>query len=258
MTITIPTAELLGLFTDVAGFAPADKDDVYWGVQLQWGGGNSEYPTDDRRDWLTASAYGTTAGAVATWEPGTGREGEIDPDDTENGKKQAIDLDDLTWGGSDAPWRAFLSMSDVRDLIKLFKVPAKLWAYPLTLDMSPTGDRLTVRRTAEFGKPAASMTVDTHGDRFGYEATRFPDVAAVVAEARENVAPTDGEVFWAHLLGALGGVRAHDSLHVTMPAEGHPSALLMGDRWQGFVYGPREQRAAGARRAELGVGGGGE
>jgi hypothetical protein len=253
MTITIPTAELIGLLTDVASFAPADKDDIYWGVQLEWGG-RDVYPngTDElgvRIDELTASAYSTTSGARATWEPGTGREGEID----ESGKAPAIDTEDVRWGGDDSPWRAFLSMSDVRDLIKLFKVPAKLWAYPLTLDVSATGDRLTVRRTAEFGKPAASMTVDTHTDRFGYEGVKFPDVAAVVKEAREHTAPSDGEMFWAHQLGALGAVRGHDSLHITLPAEGYPSTLLMGERWQGFVYGPREQRAAGARRAALGV-----
>lgn len=252
MTITIPTAELIGLLTDVASFAPTDKDDVYWGVQLEWS--RREVDATDNNDWyeteaLVASAYSTTSGACATWEPGTGREGEID----ESGKTPAIDTEDVRWGGDDSPWRAFLSMDDVRDLIKLFKVPARLWAYPLTLDISATGDRLTVRRTAEFGKPAASMTVDTHTDRFGYEGVKFPDVAAVVAEAREHLAATDGETFWAHQLGALGAVRAHDSLHITLPAEGYPSALLMGERWQGFIYGPREQRAAGARRAQLGV-----
>lgn len=257
MTITIPTAELIGLLTDVTGFAPADKEDFYWGVQLRWSS-RDVYPNGPdevgvRVDELIASAYSTASGAASTWEPGSGREGGDDPDDSQLGRKPAINLDDMKWGGDDAPWRAFLSMPDVRDLIKLFKVPAKLWAYPLTLDISATGDRLTVRRTAEFGKPAASMTVDTHADLFGYEQTVFPDVAAVVAEACEHTAATDGETFWAHQLGALAGVRAHDSLHVTFPAEGYPSALLMGERWQGFVYGPREQRAAGARRASLNV-----
>lgn len=234
--ITIPTSELLGLLTDVSGFADPDKDGPHYGVLLSWrldvvGNGT-----------LTAAAYHVLAGAEATWFPGEGAEAEP------TGDREKIDAEQVEWGDQvepSDPWSAFIDSETVAQIVKVFKVPAAYWRLPLTLHVTPVGSRLTIERSGEWGRPAQSITVRVDPDR----TRQFPSIQETLAS--HVPASSVGQRYWSHTLGLLGTVRSHAELQMIPGAQGHPTALAMGRRWTGFVWPATDLATAQARRAEL-------
>lgn len=225
--ITIPTAELVTVLSGALAFAPVVKTDQFRGVLLQWDG-----------EALHVSGYDVLSGARVSWWDGAGREG--DPEsDTES---------EIRYGGDDEPWRAFVAYDDVTDLVKTFKLPAKLWWVPVNVKVNSMGTRLIVERSPEHGKPEASMAVRCDIDT----AAKFPDVhgiAGAVFGATYGLVSTIG--FAPHRLAAYGSVAVGDSMTLTFGPEGAPTAVRMGVRVVGFAYPAGTQRSAARTTQEF-------
>jgi hypothetical protein len=223
--LTIPTSELIGLLTDVLGFVPVVKDDPRHGVLIEWDG-----------DALHASAYDVLSAGRSTWTPGEGLEGttEIDENDTIR----------PNWGGDDPAWKAFVSLDDVKDIVKTFKVANKLWWLPLSVKISPTGGKLTVERAGDFGKPAALVTVAVDHD----VTAKFPDVRKAFEGMYDEWHALDDTIdtitFSPYRLAAFGTVRSHGTLVLRFAGEQGAVSASMGSRFIGFIF------PAGARIAE--------
>jgi hypothetical protein len=223
--ITIPTSELLGLLTDVLAFSPVVKDDPRRGVLFEWDG-----------DALYASAYDVLSTGCSTWSPGQGQEGDMDVKANAEGKTS-----DFRWGSDEPAWKAFVGFDDAKAIINAFKVAPKLWWIPLSVKISPTGGRLTIERSGEFGKPAALITVAIDAET----TARFPDVHAMwsTLQGAEVQDPIGSISFSPYRLAAFGTVRAHGVLDLEFAGEDGAVSASMGNRFVGFIY------PAGANRA---------
>lgn len=237
MALTIPTAELTGLLTDVLAFAPVVKDDPNRGVLIEWDG-----------ETLYASAYDVLSGARSSWTPGEGQEGEVS--ENEAGYPETSLL-----GGDDPAWRAFVAYDDAKEIVKVFKLPAKRWWVPVTVKISPTGSRLTIERTGDLGPTEALLSA-----RIDIDATaKFPGVQEIVDAAKdEHDARTlsYGETYSPYRLAAFGTVRSHGPL-VLQFTPGPTVARMGDDRLIGFIWpnGARkddalQQAAAAGRRSD--------
>lgn len=222
--LTIPTSELLGLITDVIGFAPASKDNPNAGVLIQWDGED-----------LHAAAYDVLSAGRSTWTPGEG-----DETDWEENESGDIDID---WGGIDDPWRVFISAEDAREIVKTFKLPAKFRLVPLLVKCAIDGGHLFIERTHDTGRTAHIAMFRSDMDR----AAKFPDVRAIANGAADHTSPVITETFSPSRLAAFGTARAYDSMLITFGAEGQPSAVRIGSRFIGFIYAARPEATNSAR-----------
>jgi hypothetical protein len=226
--ITIPTGELVKVLAGALAFAPVVKTDELRGVLIEWNGEGT----------LHVSGYDVLSGACVSWWDGAGQESDERADD------------DLVvhYGGDDAPWRAFVAYDDVTDLLKTFRLPAKLWWVPVNLKINPMGSRLIVERSPEFGKPEASMAVRV--DRG--VTVKFPDIRGitdlVLAGSRSL---RDVVQFAPHRLGAYGAVQVGDVMELTFGVEGYPTVVQMGPRVVGFAHPVGAQRSATRVRQEF-------
>jgi hypothetical protein len=233
--ITIPTYELTGLIGDVLAFADPDKEGAFHGITLEW---NAEDYT------LYAAGYDVLLAGRSSWVPGDGREDEIDED-------SGIPLTASDFGGGDSDWRVFISYEDAKEIVKVFKLPAKKWWVPVALKVNATGSRLTVERTGEHGPTEALLSARTNPDALH----RFPDIEGIADGTLTRRQSPDGRVvFNAAGLAAFGTVRFHGALLLTFGAEGDPVAASMGTRFVGFVFmaGTRTAKAAAAVQASAG------
>jgi hypothetical protein len=222
--IIIPTSELLGLITDVIGFAPASKDNPDCGILIEWDG-----------DRLHAAAYDVLSAGRATWLPGEGDESEAAEGDPS---------DKVNWGSDeDSPWRVFISAEDAREIVKTFKLPAKFRLVPLLVKCSMSGGSLFVERQKETGRTAHIAMFRSDIGR----AAKFPDVRAIVLDAEVNTSPVAMEGFSPSRLTAFGGVRAYDVMRITFGAAGQPSAVSIGSRFIGFIYSARPESVNAGR-----------
>lgn len=151
--ITIPTADLVGVISDVLPFASPDKDwPERWAVNIEWDGEQLHaFATDGYRlGW-------------SRWEPG------------DVGEDEEVQDDLFTqWGSGDAPWSITLQLADATELAKVFKLPTKEWQTPLIVDY--TGDRIKVRRDRDKKHSAITVVADAAG-------VAFPDVRVLLAKA---------------------------------------------------------------------------
>jgi hypothetical protein len=234
--ITIPTSELLGLLTDVLAFSPVVKDDPRRGVLFEWDGEN-----------LHASAYDVLSAGRSTWMPVDGQEGEV-----HRTGNDAVP-EDFRWGSDEPAWKAFVGFDDAKDIIKAFKVASKLWWIPLSVKISPTGGRLTIERSGEFGKPAALITVAIDAET----TARFPDVCAMwgALQHAEAQDPIGSIAFSPYRLAAFGTVRAHGVLDLEFAGEDGAVSASMGGRFVGFIYPAGANRAAATAVASASAGG---
>lgn len=224
--ITIPTSELLGLITDVIGFAPASKDNPDCGILIEW----------DGVDALHAAAYDVLSAGRSTWVPGEGEESEEQGDEAQ---------DVARWGSDDTPWRVFISAEDAREIVKTFKLPAKFRLVPLLMKCTMNGGHLYIERTKDTGRTAHIAMFRSDSDR----AAKFPDVCAIAREATDATEDTSGETFSPSRLAAFGAVRAHGVMHLTFGEAGVPSAVTIGSRFIGFIYSASpESTTAGRNR----------
>jgi hypothetical protein len=205
--ITIPTTELIGCIGDVLPIAGDNKESETWGIKIDWDG-----------EALRFAAYDILIGGQVEWTPGEGLESE---DET----GELID-----WGGEDAPWQTFIHADQAKEIVKLFKLPAKLAFVPVRLKCSPTGNQLTVERV---DSPHADRVLTIPG---------FPEVALnrfpLMSDKGPlpNVIPAAKLFFSNALLGAFGPVRSHGVMCVTAGDASEPVEIWIGNRFSGFIY----------------------
>lgn len=214
--ITIPTTELIGGLTDVLPQITDEKSD-YAGVLINWDGTSLHF-----------TAYDVQSAATVYWTPGEGAESTDEDEGTPGGGGTFPDVD---WGGDDAPWRTWIGVASAKEIVKLFKLPAKLWRFPVALKCSPTGDRLIVER--EDG-PRVGRTLMVWADPGKVHSV--PDVRDV-AYAEDREVATDGHLeIAAYRLAAFGNVRGHGVLRLELGGPNEPIGVTMGQRFAGFVY----------------------
>jgi len=220
--ITIPTSELVTVLSGALAFAPVVKTDLMRGILIEWDG-----------EALHASGYDVLSGARVSWWDGAGREGLGDEDD---------DTERPQYGGDDDPWRAFVAYDDVTDLLKTFKLAAKLWWVPVNLKVNMAVTRLIVERSPEWGKPEAVMVVRSDHD----VTAKFPDVHQIVERVLSDAPGLHDRIQFApQRLAAYGAVQVGDVMTLTFGRDGDPTVVGMGSRVTGFAY------PVGAQRSEV-------
>jgi hypothetical protein len=211
--ITIPTTELIGGIQDMLPVILDEKSNLA-GLVVEWDG-----------DALHFTAYDVYSGATVAWVPGEGAEGEFDED---KGRED----DDIRWGGDDAPWRTWIWLPQAKEIVKLFKLPAKLWRTPVQIKCTPGGD-LIIERT---DSPRGNRELRVEGDP-DKARKDVPDVRVMARTMGtgefDPVAPIG---FFHGRLGAFGAARAHGTLAMAFGGEGEPIGITMGSRYAGFIY----------------------
>lgn len=219
--ITIPTSELTGCIGDaLCVFTAPPKDNPLGGVAIEWDG-----------EALHFTAYDVYSGATVEWLPGNGIE--VDAEDEA----------DVDWGGGDDPWRVFVPYDDAKEILKLFRLPAKLWLTPVTIKANAIGTRLTVERN-DARRGERLLVVATDNDQL----QGIPPVREWADKTVTNPADVSAVAFSPARLGAFGAVRPHGAAVLRFAAEGHPVGIKIGSRFAGFLF---ESRAAVHRYSVL-------
>jgi hypothetical protein len=208
--ITIATGDLTGVLSDVIPFASKAEEIVEVNaVRLEWDGHRFHALATDRYrlGW-------------SQW----------DPDDEPDGDAQ----DDLftEWGGADDPWGITLSLADAKDLVTVFKLPAKEWNCPLTLDYRGVST-LQVARAKETGYSALTATMN------GIDSTAgFPDLRELLAKA-DRLEPLTARAYSAKLLADFAKVRPRGNAMEMKFAHGL-THVVIGERFTGAIMHIRQ------------------
>jgi hypothetical protein len=212
--ITIPTTELIGGIQDMLPIVLDDKSNLA-GLAIEWDG-----------ESLHFTAYDVFAAATVKWTPGEGAEGEIDEDSPpEYGT-------DVNWGGDDSPWRTWIYLDAAKEIVKLFKLPAKLWRTPVTLKCTPVGDLLIERVDSPRGNRELRVPGDPDKAR-----RDIPNVRAIQMHVGDEIGgPRESVGFFHARLGAFGAARAHGTLCMVFGGVSEPVGITMGSRYAGFIY----------------------
>lgn len=207
--ITIPATELIGGLSDVIPII-TDPKGALAGVEIRWDG-----------EALHFTAYDVFSAGTVAWFPGDGAE----KDEDEN-------AEEIEWGGEDAPWAAWIYLDDAKEILKLFKLPAKLWRTPVTIKCSLSGDRLIVERTdSPRGERLLTLPADPA------QLAHIPPVRVIADRVAAGFgSPVDQAEFFHQRLGSFGAVRAHGTLRMVFGQEGDPTAVFIGTRYAGFIY----------------------
>lgn len=210
--ITIPTTELIGCLSDVLPVVVDQKESPTWGVAIAWDG-----------ESLHFTSYDIYSAASVVWTPGEGAEGETVEDE---------DDEEVIWGGDDAPWNTFIYVSSVKEIIKLFKLPAKLWRAPVAIKCSIGEDKLIIER---IDSPAADRVLTVPG---APEVLRqIPDVRGIAANAKTDVENAGNYARFANTrLGAFGTVRLHGTMTMAFGGIDDPVGVTIGRRFAGYIY----------------------
>lgn len=212
--ITIPTTELIGGFADVLPIIRDPKNDLA-GVKLEWTGED-----------LRFSTYDIYAGAEVEWTPGEGAEGKdvVETEGSDDGYEPE-------WGGDDLPWRTWIRYEQAKEIVKVFKLPAKLWRFPVAVKCSPTGDRLIIER--EDG-PRVGRTLMVQAEPA--QLAKVPNVRTYVEDHDQTRTDTSALLIDADRLGSFGTVRPHGLMRMVFGQENDPINVTVGSRFSGFVY----------------------
>ncbi len=211
MTVTITTADFVGVLSDTIPFAFGDDElPAINAVRLHWDG-----------DKLHAQSTDRYRIAWASWHP---------DDEPERDYQQ----DMLAQVGSgDDPWTVLIPLDDAKDLVKNFKLPAKEAFAVLTLDADV--NRLTVKRARETGHSALRMDID------GLDVEHWPNVEAVLSSL-DVVSKVDGIAVNAKYIADFAKVRSRGGSPLSMRFTGDDSAVLVsiGERFVGSIMPVRE------------------
>lgn len=218
--ITIPTTELIGCLSAVLPiFIVPPKDNPLAGVAIEWDG-----------EALHFTTYDVYSGATVRWVPGEGAEGTSDSD--------ADSGEDYAWGApeSESHWRVFIGYDDAKEIVKLFKLPAKLWRYPVGLKVNATGTKLIVERD-DMSRGERLLTVSTANDML----RKIPDVRRVAEKAATaEVDQPSIAAFNGLRLASLGASTAYSTaygtLTFTFDTEDRPVGAFAGSRYAAFLY----------------------
>lgn len=216
--LTIPTAELVGLLSDVIPFAHTDKDlpDVN-SVLLEWDG-----------DRLHAQATDQYSAGWCTWDP---------DDDQPGGDNDGPVQDDLftEWGSDDLRWRVLITLADAAEAVKVFKLPAKEGRTPLHVAVEY--NRLTIKRGKETGHSAITCAYQTRLHH------AVPDLEAAFVVFHTRVEPTRAVLFDAQRLAAFAKVRPHAPLELLAAGAGGTAVVHIGSRFTGAIKALSDNRA---------------
>lgn len=203
MTITIPTAELVGLLVDTTPFAfPEDELPSINAVQLHWDG-----------QQLHALATDRYRIAVSTY----------DQDDPPIEDSQ--DALGVLWGGADEPWQISIPLHSAEHLIKVFKLPKKRGQVPVVLDN--IDGRLKLRRDREPGVDAITVTVDGLMEP-------FPNVRALLSTC-DVAAKTTSIAYNPLFLADFARVRQRGPIEMTFTGDTSPTLVTIGARFEGAI-----------------------
>lgn len=211
--LTIPTAELTGLISDVAPFSfPKDDLPDVNVIRLVWDG-----------EMLHAEATDTMRAARSSWHPHD-EPASANPSGTEP-------LFDA-YGGADDPWDAIGALADMKELVKIYKLPDKEGHVPLQLDWD--GRRLRVVRNRDTGHSAITTLVESR-------LVDFPDLAKVL-----DVEFGEQHVSHVHYAGRhladFGTVRQRGTLRLAFGGPTAATRVTIGDRFVGTI---RPERVSG-------------
>ncbi|WBB94237.1 hypothetical protein [Verrucosispora sp. WMMC514] len=201
--ITIPTGELTGILADCIPFVFPDSDlPAINCVRVEWDG-----------DMLHALATDRYRIAWSTWHP------DDDPD--------IESQDDLftTWGSADDPWTATITLDDAKELVKVFKLPAKEQRVPLTVEFA--GGQVTVRRDRDTGYTALRLDIPD-------QLAEFPDVRKLLADG-DRVEPVPGLAFNAKYLADFGKVRQRAAMQLSFTGSKTLAHVAIGKRFTGAI-----------------------
>lgn len=215
MTLTISTADFVGLLGDTIPFA-ADDDETgpaLNSINLVWDG-----------DKLHTQATDRYRIAWSSWHPDDEPERDIQGDIFNQP------------GSGDDPWQILIPLDDAAHLIKTYKLPAKESYAPLTLDVHD--GQLTVKRHRDTGHPAITTVIDGRMDV-------FPDVQKMLSEA-DVVAKVDGVAFTAKMLADFSKVRPRGPFELRFTGGHSPALVTIGQRFVGAIQPVRlaEERVA--------------
>ncbi len=197
--ITIPTSDLCGLLTDVAPFAFPDDDlpDVNV-VRVEWDG-----------NMLHASATDTMRAARSSWHPS---------DSDDNDTMFAV------YGGADDRWSLLVDLAEAKEIAKVFSLPKKEGATPLTLTYD--NGRLVIARNRDTGHTAHTMVVEGR-------LVNFPNLGGMLDTAIQPVA-TGVVDYSGALLAPFGLVRQRGGL-LRMTFGAQRTRITIGDRFVGTI-----------------------
>lgn len=202
--ITTPTADLTGIVSDALPFAGDDKAyAMTYSVHLYWDG-----------QMLHAEATDHLAVGRSSWQPWDDPETDVQP---ELG---------IEWGGADDPWSVVMTVDEAKELVSVFKLPAKQGWTPLYVELID-GVRLKIFRHK--GPKHTAITLGIEDAGFPY-----PDLDKVMKDALFSV-PTAELWINARLLGAFASVRQRGTMHMTFGGENKVVEIAIGARFHGAV-----------------------
>lgn len=210
MTVTITTADLIGLLGDTIPFAFPDDDlPSINAIRLWWDG-----------DMLHTQATDRYRIAWSSWSP----------DDEPERDYQADLLAQV--GSGDDPWQVLIPLDEAQQLVKAFKLPPKEAFAPLTLDADV--NQLTVKRSRDTGHCATRIDVE------GRDLADWPDVSKFL-EAHDVVSKVDGLALNPKFLADFAKVRSR-GCPLSLRFTGDDSAVLVsiGERFVGSIMPVRE------------------
>ena len=222
--LIMPTADLVGIITDVLPLAPdpKDKDNPRGGVLLEWDG-----------EALHAHATDGLSAGISTYHPD-------DPTDFDDDATQPV----VYWGDSggdpEPRWRVFITTADAKEVVSTFKLAYKFRMVPLHVKVNLARTRLIIERTRDTGKTQHEMTVERVAD-----ADRvFPDLRAQIDRAEGNTASVDRLAVWGHRLAAFAnaGRRGPVELIPVRFADDELVVVRVGSRFAGYVTPHTEPR----------------
>lgn len=208
--IIVPTGELVGILADVIPFAATDKDlPSVNAVRLEWDGQH-----------LHALATDRVRVGISTWDP--------DDDPEEDAQ------DDLftEMGGADDAWAVVMPLPDAKDMVSAYKLDAKGYNVPLTVDAEP--GRVKVVRSRDTGHSAITMAVDCP------LSLEFPDVRAILDKA-QDAQPFASICYTAKALADFAKVRPRGPLKLTFTGERGLTRVSIGERFLGAIVPVRER-----------------
>ncbi len=214
MTVTITTADFVGLLSDTIPFAFQDDDLPALNSILLWWDG----------DKLHTQATDRYRIAWASWHP-----------DDEPEREYQGDIFNQPGSGDD-PWTVLIPLADAQHLVKTYKLPPKEGHVPLSVETDV--NRLTVKRHRDTGYPAIRTDIDCR------DLDGFPNLVELLA-GLDVVSKVDGLALNPKLIADFSKVRTRGGpMSLRFTGEVSPVLVSIGERFVGSIMPVNEGREA--------------
>ncbi len=203
MSLTISTADLVGLISDVLPFAFDDDElPALNSINVFWDGSK-----------LHTQAIDTIRFAWASWHPDDEPERDVQGDIFNQP------------GSGDDPWQILIPRDDAAHLVKTYKLPVKESFAPLTVDVAD--GKFTVKRHRDTGHPAITTVIDGRAEE-------FPDVAGLLGKS-DVLSKVDQVAFNAKYLADFAKVRPRGPMQMQFTGETATTVVTIGERFVGAI-----------------------